>query len=120
MALRAGLMVADGAIAVVVFMSVAVIRFRDGNVNSLWRALGIEPILAALIFGAVWVAVLWTSGLYRLDVRWRIWTEIRDLARATLVVVALTLSTLFLVKQTDVSRLFLTLLLIAQPTVTLV
>ena len=45
MALRAGLMVADGAIAVVVFMAVAVLRFRDGNVNSLWRALGIEPIL---------------------------------------------------------------------------
>jgi exopolysaccharide biosynthesis polyprenyl glycosylphosphotransferase len=119
MALRAGLMVADGAIAVAVFMSVAVIRFRDGNVNSLWRALGIEPILAALIFGAVWVVVLWTSGLYRLDVRWRVWTEIRDMARATLVVIALTLSTLFLVKQTDVSRLFLTLLFMAQPTVTL-
>jgi exopolysaccharide biosynthesis polyprenyl glycosylphosphotransferase len=119
MALRVGLMVADGAIAVAVFMAVAVLRFRDGNPASLWRALHIEPILAAVIFAAVWVTVLWASGLYRLDVRWRVWTEVTDLARATLVVVALTLSTLFLLKQPDVSRLFLTLLFVAQPSVTL-
>jgi exopolysaccharide biosynthesis polyprenyl glycosylphosphotransferase len=120
MALRVGLMVADGLIAVGVFMAVAELRFRnDGNVASLWRALHVEPILAAVIFAAVWVAVLWTSGLYRLDVRWKISTEIRDVARATLVVVALTLSALFILKQPDVSRLFLTMLFVIQPTVTL-
>ena len=46
MALRFGLMVADGLIAVGVFMAVAELRFRnDGNVASLWRALNVEPIL---------------------------------------------------------------------------
>jgi exopolysaccharide biosynthesis polyprenyl glycosylphosphotransferase len=121
MALRFGLMVADGLIAVGVFMAVAELRFRnDGNVASLWRALNVEPILAAVIFAAVWVAVLWISGLYRLDVRWNVSTEIRDLARATLLVVAITLSALFLLKQTDVSRLFLTMLFVIQPTVSLV
>ena len=120
MALRFGLMVADGLIAVGVFMAVAELRFRnDGNVASLWRALNVEPILAAVIFAAVWVAVLWISGLYRLDVRWNVSTEIRDLARATLLVVAITLSALFLLKQTDVSRLFLTMLFVIQPTVSL-
>ena len=120
MALRVGLMVADGLIAVGVFMAVAELRFRnDGNVLSLWRALHVEPIVAALIFAALWVTVLWTSGLYRLDVRWKVSTEIRDLARATLVVVAITLSALFLLKQPDVSRLFLTMLFVIQPTVTL-
>ena len=115
MALRFGLMVADGLIAVCVFMAVAELRFRnDGNVASLWRALNVEPILAAVIFAAVWVAVLWISGLYRLDVRWNVSTEIRDLARATLLVVAITLSALFLLKQTDVSRLFLTMLFVIQ------
>jgi exopolysaccharide biosynthesis polyprenyl glycosylphosphotransferase len=121
MALRLGLMVADGLIAVGVFMAVAELRFRnDGNVASLWRALNVEPILAAVIFAAVWVGVLWISGLYRLDVRWNVSTEIRDLARATLLVVAITLSALFLLKQTDVSRLFLTMLFVIQPTVSLV
>ena len=121
MALRVGLMVADGLIAVGVFMAVAMLRFRnDGNVASLWRALNVEPILAAVIFAAVWVGVLWISGLYRLDVRWNVSTEIRDVARATLLVVAITLSALFLLKQEDVSRLFLTMLFVIQPTVTLV
>jgi exopolysaccharide biosynthesis polyprenyl glycosylphosphotransferase len=119
MALRVGLMVADGALAVAMFMAAAVIRFRDGNTNSLWRAIDVEPTVAAVIFAAVWVGVLWTSGLYRLDVRWRFWTEIRDMARAALVVVAIVLSTLFLLKQPDVSRLFLTLLLVGQPTASL-
>ena len=46
MALRVGLMVADGLIAVGVFMAVAMLRFRnDGDVASLWRALNVEPIL---------------------------------------------------------------------------
>ena len=114
-------MVADGLIAVGVFMAVAELRFRnDGNVASLWRALHVEPILAAVIFAVVWVAILWVSGLYRLDVRWKVSTEIHDIARATVLVIALTLSTLFLLKQTDVSRLFLTMLFVIQPTVTLV
>lgn len=119
MALRFGLMVLDGAIAVAVFLAVAVFRFGDGETVDLWQALGLDIRLAGLAFAAVWVAVLWASGLYRLDVRWRVWTEVRDITRATLVVVALTLSSLFIFKQTDVSRLFLIFLFIAQPLVTL-
>jgi exopolysaccharide biosynthesis polyprenyl glycosylphosphotransferase len=120
MALRLALMLMDGAVAVGVFLGVAVIRFQDGVSWHLWRALGIDSLLAAVIFAAVWVTVLWASGIYRLDVRWRVWSEIRDLARATLIVVALTLSALFLFKQTDASRLFLALLFLTQPTVTLI
>src|SRR5688500_5476577 len=99
MALRLGLMLVDGAVAVGVFLAVAIVRFRDGDMSALWRALGIDLRLAAVIFAAVWVAVLWGSGLYRLDVRWRVWTEMRDIIRATLLVVALTLSALFVFKQ---------------------
>jgi FlaA1/EpsC-like NDP-sugar epimerase len=100
-------------------MGVAIIRFQDGVSWNLWRALGIEHWQAAVIFAMSWVAVLWFSGLYRLDVRWRVWTEARDIARATVVALALTLSTLFLFKQEDTSRLFLALLFVSQPTVTL-
>lgn len=116
MALRLGLMLGDGASAIAVFLLVGVIRFRDG---ASWRATGIDIRLAAVAFAITWVILLWASGLYRLSVRWRLWTEGRDILRATLIVLALTLSTLFLVKQTDVSRLFLALLFIAQPLVTL-
>jgi exopolysaccharide biosynthesis polyprenyl glycosylphosphotransferase len=119
MALRIALMVADGVVATGVFMAVAVLRFRDGVSWNLWRGLGMEHWQAALIFATCWVLVLWISGLYRLDVRWRVWSEIRDVSRAALILLALTLSGLFLVKQVDVSRLFLALLFLAQPAVTL-
>ena len=119
MALRIGLMALDGAIAAGVFLVVAAFRYRDGNAAALWRVLEVDPPVAALLFGTIWVVVLWSSGLYRLAPRWKVWTEIRDIVRATLLVIALTLSSLFLFKQNDVSRLFLLLLFIAEPTVTL-
>jgi exopolysaccharide biosynthesis polyprenyl glycosylphosphotransferase len=119
MALRVGLMLGDGVTAILVFLAVSVFRFRDGDAAELWRAIGIDIRVAAFVFAATWLLVLWMSGLYRLSVRWRLWTEATDIARATLLVVALTLSFLFLIKQTDVSRLFLAILFIAQPTVTL-
>jgi exopolysaccharide biosynthesis polyprenyl glycosylphosphotransferase len=119
MALRIGLMAVDGAIAAAVFMVVAQLRYLDGTTAALWRALQIEPTAAAVVFSVTWVVVLWSSGLYRLTPRWSVLSEIRDIARATLIVVALVLSTLFLTKQTDVSRLFLLFLFLAEPTVTL-
>ncbi|MBA2265930.1 MAG: hypothetical protein H0W17_05995, partial [Chloroflexi bacterium] len=78
MALRVGLMLVDGAVTVAVVLGVAVLRFRDGDMSALWRSLGIDVRLAAVIFAIVWVAVLWSSGLYRLNVRWRVWTEVSD------------------------------------------
>lgn len=119
MALRFGLMLGDGITAVLVFLAVSIVRFQDGDVSALWAAINVDVRAAALLFAGSWVAVLWMSGLYRLSVRWRLWTEVRDIVRATVVVLALTLSALFLLKQVDVSRLFLALLFVTQPTVTL-
>jgi exopolysaccharide biosynthesis polyprenyl glycosylphosphotransferase len=119
MALRVALMLGDGLSAVLVFLAVSFLRFRDGDPTALWRDVGIDIRLAALLFALTWVVTLWSMGLYRLSVRWRLWTEARDIARTTLVVLALTLSTLFIFKQEDVSRLFLAFLFVAQPAVTL-
>jgi exopolysaccharide biosynthesis polyprenyl glycosylphosphotransferase len=119
MALRVGLMAVDGAVAAVVFLVVADLRYLDGDTDALWRALTVEPYVAALLFGVIWVVVLWTTGLYRLSPRWRVLSEIRDIARGTVIVIALVLSILFLTKQTDVSRRFLLLLFIAEPIVTM-
>lgn len=120
MSLRVGLMAVDLAIAIGVFVGVAHLRFRGGGMETLLEAMRVGLWEAALIFGVAWVVALWTVGLYRLNARWRIWTEVRDIARATLAVLAVTLSVLFLLKQTDVSRLFLAFLFVAQPGVTLV
>jgi exopolysaccharide biosynthesis polyprenyl glycosylphosphotransferase len=119
MTLRAGLMLADGVMAVGVFLAVAAIRFYDGGLKTLLQALRLDLVPAAVLFALIWVAALWLSGLYRLNVRWRMWSEVRDILRATLGVLAFTLSMLFLVKGTDVSRLFLAFLFVAQPAVTL-
>jgi exopolysaccharide biosynthesis polyprenyl glycosylphosphotransferase len=119
MALRIGLMALDGVLAAAVFIGVAALRYRDGDADALWRAFSIDPPMAALLFALFWVLALWTVGLYQLSPRWNVWTEVRDVARATLLVIALTLSSLFLTKQADVSRLFLIILFIAAPTVTL-
>ena len=119
MALRVALMLGDGLSAVLVFLGVSFLRFRDGDPTALWRDAGIDIRLAAILFALTWVGTLWAMGLYRLSVRWRLWTEMRDIARTALVVVAITLSTLFIVKQEDVSRLFLAFLFVAQPAVTL-
>jgi exopolysaccharide biosynthesis polyprenyl glycosylphosphotransferase len=119
MALRVTLMLMDGAVAVGVFLLVADLRYSDGTTWNLWRALGMDSLTAALVFAAIWVSVMWASGIYRQDIRWRVWTEIQDLIRATALFVAIVLSALFIFKQTDVSRLFLALLFIVQPSATL-
>jgi exopolysaccharide biosynthesis polyprenyl glycosylphosphotransferase len=120
MALRIGLMAVDAAVAAAVFLVVAHLRYLDGNASALWRALALDPTATAFLFAAIWVVVLWSTGLYRLAPRWHVLSEVWDIVRATLIVAALVLSTLFLTDQTEVSRLFLAYLLIAEPTVTLV
>ncbi|MBF6558006.1 MAG: sugar transferase [Acidimicrobiales bacterium] len=119
MALRLALMLVDAGTSMLVFLLVSLIRYGDGDSADAWRRLGIDIRLAAALFGVVWVVALWSGGLYRMQVRWRLLTEARDIARTTLVVMVLALSTLFLVHLGNVSRLFLVLLFVTQPVVTL-
>ena len=119
MALRLALMLGDGIIAVLVFLFVSLVRFGDGEAGEFWRRLGIDIRVAAILFGVAWVSALWSTGLYQLRIRWRLLTEARDIARTTLLVLLLTLATLFVLNQANVSRLFLVLLFLVQPVVTL-
>ena len=119
MALRVALMLVDAISAIVVFLLVSFIRFSDGNPAEMWRLVGIDIRLAALLFAMAWVGALWYLGLYALRARWRLLSEARDIAKATLIVIAITFSGLFVLKLEDVSRLFLLLLFVAQPLVTL-
>jgi len=119
MALRLGLMAADGASATALFLLVSLARFGDGEWIEFWNRLRIDIRFAAVVFGIVWVAALWYRGMYRLGNRWRLQSEALDILRATALVAALTLSALFVFRQESVSRAFLVFLFIAQPLVTL-
>jgi exopolysaccharide biosynthesis polyprenyl glycosylphosphotransferase len=118
MTLRLVLMLGDAVAAWVVFLVVSRLRF-DADPNARWNV-GLEIGTAAVLFAVMWVTVLWVMGLYRLGVRWSLLGEFRDLAKATGVGLALTLSLLFLTHQDAVSRIFLAAMFIAQPTVTLI
>jgi exopolysaccharide biosynthesis polyprenyl glycosylphosphotransferase len=119
MALRLGLMAADGASATAVFLLASIARFGDGEWMEMWQRLGIDIRVAAFLFGCAWVGALWYNGLYQLRTRWRLRSEATDILRATILVAALTLSALFVFKQENVSRLFLLILFTVQPLVTL-
>ena len=93
MTLRLLLMLADGVAAAVVFVLVSIVRF-EADPTAMW-SVGIDVGVAAVLFGITWVSVLWAMGLYRLRVRWSLRAEARDIVRATVVVLAITLSTLF-------------------------
>ena len=119
MALRVALMLVDGVSAVLVFLLVSFLRFGDGISANLWQQVGVDIRLAAVLFAVAWVGALWYLGLYALRARWRLLSEAKDIGKATLLVVALTFSMLFLLKLEDVSRLFLLLFFVTQPAVTL-
>lgn len=111
------LMLADFVSAASVFLAVSIIRFRI-EPGAVWSA-DVDVLPAALLFAFTWTTVFFAMGLYRLRVRWSLVAEARDILRGTVVVVATTLSLLFIVNQADVSRLLLALLFIVQPLVIL-
>jgi exopolysaccharide biosynthesis polyprenyl glycosylphosphotransferase len=119
MALRLGLMAADGASATAVFLLASIARFGDGEWMGIWQGIGLDIRVVAAIFGLAWVAALWYRGLYQLRTRWQLQSEALDILRATILVAALTLSALFIIKLESVSRLFLVIFFVAQPLVTL-
>ncbi|MEA2677869.1 MAG: hypothetical protein QOJ81_2010 [Chloroflexota bacterium] len=118
MMLRLLLVLADGVAAVLVFLAVSVVRF-DTDPNAVW-SVGIDPGPAALLFAAMWVGVFWGMGLYRLHVRWSLLADARDIGRGTLIAVAVTLASLFVLHQDDVSRVLLAMLFVVQPLVVLI
>jgi len=85
----------------------------------MWHALGIDIRLGATLYAAAWVTTLWYLGLYAFRVRWTIAGELNDILVAAFVLAFGTMSFLFLVKLVDVSRMFLLLLIVAQPVVTI-
>src|ERR1035437_2676319 len=103
MALRLGLVAADGASATSVFLLASIARFGDGQSIEIWQGLGLDIRVVAVLFGLAWVAALWYRGLYQLRNRWQLWSEALDILRAAILVAAFSLSALFVFKQDSVS-----------------
>ena len=118
-ALKAALMLSDAASAVLLFLLAVTFRFQVLEPSAKWDLGAISPLELAVAYGLLWVASLWFMGLYRLRTHWTLRGELIDVLRATALAVVVSLSVLYLLKLNDVSRLFLAILWLAQPGVTL-
>ena len=116
-ALRLGLLIADAASAVILFVALSWIRFGSGWQDT-WRRVGVDPIVLTAIWAITWVSALWIMDLYRLRARWSLRSEARAVLQAAMLIAVATFSVLFLFKLPDVSRLFLLFLFAAQTVVT--
>jgi exopolysaccharide biosynthesis polyprenyl glycosylphosphotransferase len=107
-ALRLTLAAADVALALAVVVAATTFRFGAG---AWWphdiRTSLPDPSLAVGVFIVMWIAVLWTQGLYQGRARWTRRGEFVAVLRAILVQLVLTLSMLYVFKLPDVSRLLL-------------
>ena len=103
---RTALMLLDAGLAGILLVVLSLARFgQDWSIY--WRYIVPEPLALPIILGVGWVAILAYFGLYRPRARWSVKTEAIDIAKATAVLTAITLSVLFVFKLPDVSRLFL-------------
>jgi exopolysaccharide biosynthesis polyprenyl glycosylphosphotransferase len=116
---RLALMSADGMSALALFVVVSIARYGDDWRRS-WLTAGLEPVIAAAAFGALWIVALWLHNLYRLRARWSLRAELLDVFRAALLVAVAVFSLLFLVRLPGVSRLLLLELFAAQVLTTVV
>ena len=116
--LRLALMAADAASAGVLFVLVSIARFGE-RWQVAWREAGVDPVPLAAGYAALYTAVLWALGLYRLRARWSWRSDAIDVARAVLLVAVVAFTALFWLRLPDVSRLFLLGLFAGQGAVTL-
>jgi exopolysaccharide biosynthesis polyprenyl glycosylphosphotransferase len=115
---RALLMAADAVLAGGLLVGLSVWRFGE-DWAQWWRVIVSQPEAFVLGYAVAWVGVLTSVGLYRPRARWSLWSEARDIVRATIVMALLTLSVLFLFHLPEVSRGLLLILFPAQAAATI-
>jgi exopolysaccharide biosynthesis polyprenyl glycosylphosphotransferase len=117
--LKALLVLSDAVTAIAVFVLLVWFRYEILEPDATWDLGQIQPFELAIAYGILWVTSLWFFGLYRLRTHWTLRGELVDVVRATILGMLVSLSALYVLKLADVSRLFLAMLWIAQPSVTL-
>jgi exopolysaccharide biosynthesis polyprenyl glycosylphosphotransferase len=110
---RALLMATDALIAGGLLVTLSAWRFGPGWAEY-WPQIVSQPQAFAVAYAVTWVAALTSVGLYRPRARWSLWSEARDVIRATILMALITLSLLFIFRLPDVSRLLLLILFPAQ------
>ena len=102
------LLVADAILALLVVMIAVRLRFGPATdwTSAFNQALP-DPNLTGAVFVLVWLGLLWQHGLYRGRARWTVRGEALEILKASVTLIAVTLSALFVLKLQDVSRLFL-------------
>ncbi len=117
--LRLGLVAADALSAFLLFVLVVGLRFDYLDPAANWDVLGVDPAQLAAAYGVLWVASLWIVGLYRLRTYWSLRGEAVDILRAVAVAAVASFSLTYLLKLENISRLFVLILFVAQPVLTL-
>ena len=117
--LRLLLMLADGVLAALTLVVASALRF-GGEWDDHWRGIVSDPGALLFVYALGWVGSLTYFGLYRVRARWSLRSEAMDLARATLVMAAITFAVLFWFRMPDISRTFLVILFPIQWLVTLI
>jgi exopolysaccharide biosynthesis polyprenyl glycosylphosphotransferase len=116
--LRLLLMTLDGISAVVLFNVLIVVRFQLLDANAAWNV-SIDQGVAAVAYAIVWVASLWILGLYRLRTHVSFRGEAIGILRAGVLAPLAMFTALFLLGLDHGSRLFVILLVVCQPPLTI-
>ncbi len=103
---RAALMLLDAVLAALLLIVLSLARFGD-DWSIYWRNILPQPAALPVVLGLGWVAILASFGLYRPRARLSIRSEAVDVAKATAVLAALSLSLFFVFRLPDASRSFL-------------
>ena len=115
--LKAALVLNDFLSALALFL--VLVSIRVNVLDGTWSLPSLRPVELAMAYASLWVAALWFIGLYRLRARWTLRAETVDVLRATLLVFGTMLAVLYLFDLGGVSRLFLVMLFVAQPAITI-
>ena len=104
--LRALLMLADVLVAVGLALVISAVLF-PGDEGDFWQAAVPEWRLGLVLLVSAWVLILWLHGGYRPRARWSIRSDARLIARAIIVLAAVTFAYLYLARLPEVSRSYL-------------
>ncbi|HEY5520663.1 MAG TPA: sugar transferase [Candidatus Limnocylindrales bacterium] len=111
-ALRASLMAVDFLGAAVFFVALSVARYGAVWYRA-WDRLGIDPLLAAVVYGLGWTALVGVQGIYRVRARYALRTEAAVLVRAGAVLGVGLVVFLFVNHVSNASRLLIVSLPVA-------
>ncbi|MEP7159281.1 MAG: sugar transferase [Chloroflexota bacterium] len=111
-ALRASLMAADFLVATALFVLASMLRY-GAEWEGAWRRIGPDPWVAATGYGAGWLTLVLTNGLYRIRARYSLRSEAAALIRAGAVLGLAVVTLLFFERISNASRLLVVGLVVA-------